>query len=446
VKRDLLKLLDLRRDQHDADAIDATIRSGAELGGTNLWVLFFAILIASVGLNVNSTATIIGAMLISPLMGPIVGIGYGAAVFDLKLIRHAARNLAIFTSLSLVTSVAYFALSPLTEAGSELLGRTSPTLWDVLIALFGGAAGMVAATRRGPGNIAPGVAIATALMPPLCTAGFGIAHLRADIFAGAFYLFLINGVFIAAASLAMARVLRLPSRGVLEPAVRQRHRVVLAVGLIAVLAPSLWLGLRFVQHEVFVSGAERVARALQADGTSRVFSHEVDPARRVLRLTLIGGAATAQQESRVLALLGEQGIADAKVEFRSAGEVATEVARLRTELRTDMTRGLMQQSQAIDVRVRAIEAELSKSAGNGQEALRLAAEIQALQPLVRGVSVAKGTQAVAGTAGEMTLVMLSVQRPLPLAERERLQRWLALRLGREVKLVEQADVAVARRK
>ena len=199
----IARLFDLKQDQETPQAIDEQVRSGARISGTNLWVVFFAILVASVGLNVNSTAVIIGAMLISPLMGPIVAMGYGAAIDDTGLMARALKNLCIFTVLSLLTSTLYFTLSPLTEPGSELMARTTPNLWDVLIAAFGGAAGMVGATRRGFNNVVPGVAIATALMPPVCTAGFGLAHGRWDMFGGALYLFLINSVFIAAAALAV---------------------------------------------------------------------------------------------------------------------------------------------------------------------------------------------------------------------------------------------------
>lgn len=156
-----------------------------------------AIAIASIGLNVNSTAVIIGAMLISPLMGPIVGLGYGTAVSDFSLIKLSFRNMLIFIVISLITSTLYFILSPLNEAQSELLARTQPTLWDVLIAFFGGVAGMLATARKEGSNVIPGVAIATALMPPLCTVGFGLAHQNWDFVIGAFYLFSINCVFIA---------------------------------------------------------------------------------------------------------------------------------------------------------------------------------------------------------------------------------------------------------
>ena len=155
--------------------IQADVEAGIPFRGTNLWGLIFAILVASVGLNVSSTAVIIGAMLISPLMGPIVGIGYGAATLGLGLIKRGGKSLLTTSVFSLLVSALYFRLTPLTDAGSELLSRTQPTTWDVLIALFGGAAGAVALTCKGHSNAVPSVAIATALMPPLCTAGYGLA-------------------------------------------------------------------------------------------------------------------------------------------------------------------------------------------------------------------------------------------------------------------------------
>ena len=169
------ELFSLDEDKADEKEIVYTIKKGVEFKGTNVWVLVFAIFIASIGLNVNSTAVIIGAMLISPLMGPIMGIGLGIGINDFELIKRAFKNLAIATLISVSTSALYFLISPLSEAQSELLARTTPTIWDVLIALFGGLAGIVAATRKYSSNVIPGVAIATALMPPLCTAGYGIA-------------------------------------------------------------------------------------------------------------------------------------------------------------------------------------------------------------------------------------------------------------------------------
>jgi uncharacterized hydrophobic protein (TIGR00271 family) len=164
--RELRSSFDLRGDMDDPAEIEASIRQGIKTRGTNMWILMFAILVASIGLNVNSTAVIIGAMLISPLMGPIMGLGYGTGVHNFQLIRQSLRSLGIFIFLSLLTSTIYFLLTPLTEAQSELLARTAPNLWDVLIATFGGMAGIIGVTRREKSTVIPGVAIATALMPP----------------------------------------------------------------------------------------------------------------------------------------------------------------------------------------------------------------------------------------------------------------------------------------
>ncbi|HNW52428.1 MAG TPA: TIGR00341 family protein, partial [Prolixibacteraceae bacterium] len=169
-----------------------SIEKGVDFKGVNVWTLVFAIFIASVGLNVNSTAVIIGAMLISPLMGPIMGLGLSIGIYDFDLLKKSLKNLVVAVFISVVTSAIYFFISPLSEAQSELLSRTTPTIYDVLIALFGGLAGIVAGSTKEKGNTIPGVAIATALMPPLCTAGFGIATGNFLYFIGAFYLFFIN--------------------------------------------------------------------------------------------------------------------------------------------------------------------------------------------------------------------------------------------------------------
>ena len=181
LRRSLAVRFSLHQDKADPAVIDASLRAGAELTGANAWILIFAIFIASIGLNVNSTAVIIGAMLVSPLMGPIMGIGYGVGIYDFALIRRSFANLGVATLISLTTSTLYFLISPLAEAQSELLARTTPTIWDVMIALFGGLAGVVGATRKEKSNVIPGVAIATALMPPLAVVGFGLAVANWDI-------------------------------------------------------------------------------------------------------------------------------------------------------------------------------------------------------------------------------------------------------------------------
>ena len=250
------ELFDLHTDQAEPSVIDQTIRDNVRVVGTNLWVLFFAILVASVGLNVNSTAVVIGAMLISPLMGPIVGIGYGLGINDVDLLKLSLRNLGIFTALSIVTSTMYFAISPLDAIQPELLARTSPNLWDVLIAFFGGAAGIIALTRKSISNVVPGVAIATALMPPLCTAGFGIATGNWSFFFGAFFLYCINSVFIALATLLFVKIFHLPKHKFLDEITEKRTNMLIAVTAVLMIVPSGYLAFNLVQSTRFTQAVD----------------------------------------------------------------------------------------------------------------------------------------------------------------------------------------------
>ena len=226
INRFFLKFSLLHEREDPAIIID-TISKGIVFRGTNLWVLIFAIFIASLGLNVNSTAVIIGAMLISPLMGPIMGLGLAIGINDLSLLRKSFYNYAVATGAALATSTLFFLLSPLNEAHSEILARTAPNIYDVLIALFGGLAGIIATSSKQKGNVITGVAIATALMPPLCTAGYGLATLRFEYFVGAFYLFIINTVFIALATFITARFLKFPYKHLPdEKADRKAKRII----------------------------------------------------------------------------------------------------------------------------------------------------------------------------------------------------------------------------
>lgn len=258
IKRLLVILRRFLVDRFDLHANDALklqtieqIRKGVEFKGTNLWVLIFAIFIASLGLNTNSTAVIIGAMLISPLMGPIMGIGLGVGIQDFNLIKRSFKNLAIATIISIITSSIYFYISPLSEASSELLARTYPTTYDVLIALFGGMAGIVAVASRDRGNVVPGVAIATALMPPLCTAGYALATWQLNYFLGAFYLYFINSVFISFATYIGCRIFKLStvhnqSDGVKSEKVKRYVMLVVIVTLI----PSIYMAYNIIRTSI----------------------------------------------------------------------------------------------------------------------------------------------------------------------------------------------------
>lgn len=458
MSRTLEHLFNLRRDQDDPDVIDADIRAGSDPVGANLWVLFFAILIASVGLNVNSTAVIIGAMLVSPLMGPIQAMGYGAAVQDLALIRQGARTLAIFTGVSLVTSTLYFAVSPLTHPGTELLARTTPNLWDVLIAAFGGAAGMVAATRKDVSTVIPGVAIATALMPPLCTVGFGLANGRWNMVAGAMYLFLINGMFIAFATLLVTRMLALPLRGSVEPRTRARHRLGIALGIVVVLAPSVWLAYRFVGNEVFEAAAERVARQLQADPRVSIVAQQVDAPARLLRLTLVGKVDEARVMATAKQLMASEGQSGSHIELRRAGDEPVDLNSLRSQIKRDLDQSVVQQLQLTEARLLQVEGRLTTLVEQSAAApplltSTLLAEVRAQLPQVSALTLAWGERTdssampssppVPGTAASapsqpapplrqpasQAVVLVEADRLLRPDQRDALLRWLEVRLG-----------------
>src|SRR3954469_6543286 len=239
MKKYLEKVLDLRATS-DFEKAKSTISEGVNLRGYNLWILLCAALLASLGLDTNSTAVIIGAMLISPLMSPILGVGMSVAIHEKALLVRSLRNLGMAVGISLSASALYFALTPLGEVTPELQARTFPTLLDVLIALFGGIAGIVSISRRDQTNAIPGVAIATALMPPLCTAGFGIATKHWNYFLGAFYLFFINAVFISLTTYLIAKYLHFPSKEFLNEDLHKKYSLWFTVISIIALLPSIY--------------------------------------------------------------------------------------------------------------------------------------------------------------------------------------------------------------
>jgi uncharacterized hydrophobic protein (TIGR00271 family) len=261
IRQFLADRFNLHDDKAEEPVIIETIKKNVDFKGVNLWALIFAILIASIGLNVNSTAVIIGAMLISPIMGPVMGIGLGIGIYDLELVKKGVRNLLVASVFGIITSTLYFIISPLHEAQSELLARTSPSIWDVFIAFFGGLAGMVAASRKQRSNVIPGVAIATALIPPLCTAGFGIATGNWYFVFGALYLYFINSVFIAIATYLMARYLEMHKKSLDTAYLAKRvNRYVFLLVLITLL-PSIFLAYRIVDKSIFETNARKFVGA-----------------------------------------------------------------------------------------------------------------------------------------------------------------------------------------
>lgn len=249
----ILRFFDLHQGEDKKETVLENVVNNISFRGSNAWILACAIVVASVGLNVNSTAVIIGAMLISPLMGPIVGAGFALGTFDFPLLKKSIKNLLIATVISLVVSFLYFLLSPFKEAQSELLARTSPNIYDVLIAIFGGLVGVVAITRVDKGNPIPGVAIATALMPPLCTAGYGLAIGNFSYFAGALFLYIINCVFICIATFVIVKYLRYPKTHYVDQQREKRITQSITIITLALVLPSIYFAYNLLQEKKYTN-------------------------------------------------------------------------------------------------------------------------------------------------------------------------------------------------
>lgn len=280
----------LSDDKEDETLIIESIRKGVHFKGTNVWTLIFAIIIASIGLNVNSTAVIIGAMLISPLMGPIMGIGLSMGISDFDLLKKSTKNLLVATIISLITSFLYFTITPLREASSELLARTTPSVWDVFIAFFGGLAGIVAGTRKEKSNVIPGVAIATALMPPLCTAGYGLATGKLFYFLGALYLFFINSLFICLATFLIVKHLRFHKVEFTTPEREKRVTRYMLLIVVLTIIPSIYLAYRITERSIFERNAKRFVQTEFHFRRTQVVTHNYvfEGDKRLIELLLFG--------------------------------------------------------------------------------------------------------------------------------------------------------------
>lgn len=287
LKHRVLERFALGADAASQEEVNSNIQKGIMIRGTNLWVLIFAIFIASLGLNTNSTAVIIGAMLISPLMGPIIGMGYSMGVYDFNLLKESLRNFMFMIVVSLITSAIFFTLPLISSTQSELLARTQPTTYDILIALFGGLAGMVAQTRKDrTGTVIPGVAIATALMPPLCTVGYGLATLQFRFMLGALYLFTINSIFIALASFIVTRVMNFNMIGELEPDKLKKLKRAMVAVIIIVTLPSVLIAISIIQRSAFEANYRNfVDEAFKYDNTFVVeskYEYNANPRKQSL--------------------------------------------------------------------------------------------------------------------------------------------------------------------
>lgn len=261
--------LDLHNGEEDKQKVLENVKANISFRGATVWILACAIVVASVGLNVNSTAVVIGAMLISPLMGPIVGAGFGLGIYDFELLKKAAKNLAIATIVSILVSTLYFYISPFKETQSEILARTTPTIYDILIAFFGGLVGVIAITRVEKGNPIPGVAIATALMPPLCTAGYGLAIGNWKYFLGALFLYTINCVFICISTFIIVKYLKYPEVTFVDSKYRKKIKQTISTIIVLLIVPSIYFGYLLSQEKKY---NQRVAEFIHDEFTDKGYA------------------------------------------------------------------------------------------------------------------------------------------------------------------------------
>jgi uncharacterized hydrophobic protein (TIGR00271 family) len=365
-------------DGTDVAGTERRIEEGIPVHGERAWLLICSCLLASIGLDTGSAAVIIGAMLISPLMSPILGVGLGTAIADRALLARALRELGLATAVTLGVSTLYFMLTPLGEPTAEMVARTTPTLLDVGVALFGGVAGIVAGSRRDQSLALPGVAIATALMPPLCTAGFGLATGSPSFFFGALYLYVINAIFIALATFAVARALRFPLRSFQDARERRREiRLVTTVAGIAIL-PSLWFLYGTVQKERDRRRVEQfIASELTTRGREviRWTQSEVEDTTRI-KLYLAGTPVEPEALDSLRLRLAEFGLKEATLDVVQSDISARDLERLET----DVQRGILQTVEL------ALAARDSARAGTLRSVVRSPLDTSRIREIARDVN------------------------------------------------------------
>ena len=435
---DVLAFTKLKEDT-DYEATVKYISSSVEFRGVNLWVLAFAIIVASVGLNVNSTAVIIGAMLISPIMGPIWGVGLSIGTLDEELLRRSLRNFLIMVAISLVTSTLYFLISPLSEAQSELLARTRPTIFDVIIAFFGGLAGIVATSRKiQPFTVISGVAIATALMPPLCTAGYGLATWQMRYFGGAAYLFFINSFFIALATFIMVRFLSFPQKRYLNQTRLNAVKRMTYLFAILVMIPSVFMAINLVRESSFNSQAIKFVHDIQQ--TSYFENVQLIDAQRkyekkeqTVTLRVIGKPLTVEDIARMQNVMRtEYGLGRAKLVIKQTEGV------LDITQQTQLVEDLIEKKDAVidsqDSTIMALRAQLDKLTGSSENTKQVVREIKSQYKDIQQVAIVEMQcyDADSLTVMPMPVIYLKWKDGTTHSEAERrLLNWLKVRLNVE---------------
>lgn len=417
------RFFDLHKGEEDKRIVLENVRTSISFTGSNLWILMAAVFIASIGLNVNSTAVIIGAMLISPLMGPIVGAGFSLGIFDFHLLRKSLKNLLIATVASLLVSTIYFFLSPFKEAQSELLARTSPNIYDVLIAFFGGLVGVIAITRVEKGNPIPGVAIATALMPPLCTAGFGLATGNFKFFFGALFLYIINCVFIGIATFFIVKYLKYPPVNFVNKKEEKKVQNIVTIVSVLILIPSVYFAYSLYQEQKFRQEVNEFIENEIVDKGNTLIYKKINflSNPKKIELALLSKKLTEQEISVLNDKLSYYGIDNTSVIFKHNDD--ENINLLRDDILNEVSK-----SDEKDKKILELEQEISK---NSFDDLQLLKESKILIPKLNSITISNNDFAQGDSLVAKTILVYKSNEALTNEEEVKLKDWAQQRLNKK---------------
>lgn len=418
----------------DTAAANEKIRNGIHFRGANAWILAFSIVIASVGLNINSIAVIIGAMLISPLLGPIFGIGLGLGTNDAALLKDALKNLLIMVAISLLASFIYFLITPLSlNDPSELVSRTTPTIYDVLIALFGGLAGIFEICRKDKGTVLSGVAIATALMPPLCTAGYGLANWNVHYFGGAMFLFIINSVFIILATYVMVKYFGFEEAAFIDEKIARRTRRLISTVILLVIIPSIWSAARLIRDNNFRRNVENFVQENRVFDGGYIYSYDIETKKGPKATVYIAGEKLdADQKTALVASAGSHDIPEERIEIKEhvfltgnpSDEASERVVKTLFE-RNEAELGAKEQ------RIRELEQQLDDIRQGEIPYLQVAREAKTQYPEIAELSLTRGAavQTDSLARNDCLVAVAKTAKPMKKDRQKSLSDWLRVRLG-----------------
>lgn len=437
IKNFLKGYFDLTSELENEQSAVESIMDGISFKGSNIIILIIAIFIASLGLNTNSAAVIIGAMLISPLMGPIIGMGYGLGIYDFETLKRSFRNLAVATLVSVIASTIFFVIFPVSEGRSELLARTSPTIYDVMIGFFGGLAGIVALACKKKGNVIPGVAIATALMPPLCTAGYGLGTWQLQYFFGAFYLFLINSIFIGFATTLGVKFMGFKHHNFIEETTKVKVKRYATAIIIVTLLPSIWLTFTMLRDSYFTTNANKFINEEFNFPNAQVLNKETDVkhGNKYITVTLIGERMNIDSLQVVMTkrldenrwLRGTNLTIKQGVAIDAQQNIKTLTSSMFNEIYADNQRKISELTNQID----SLKLQLESESEFARLSEQLVPEIKVLFPDVIDIALSRNLFSTIDkqSVDTVNLAIIKTGKNMSRTEREKFKEYLEVRSG-----------------